>query len=99
MEFSRYQELRDRFDTLSADELAAGWHYCPDWDGLLIGPGMEELTYCWCPPQCSAGETRADCAQRIRTRGLVTFLAGLFLTLVVFGGGITGLLALLDYLR
>lgn len=30
-------------------EIAQGWHFCPEWDGLLIGPGMAELDSCPCP--------------------------------------------------
>lgn len=30
-------------------EVAEGWHWCPEWDYLLIGPGMEmELSCCHC---------------------------------------------------
>lgn len=36
---------------LSAAEVRAGWHRCPDWDGLLIGPGMEEQDGCTCAPR------------------------------------------------
>ena len=28
---------------LTKEELAAGWHWCPDWDYLLVGPGMDEF--------------------------------------------------------
>ena len=28
-------------------EVAEGWHFCPEWDGLLVGPGMiEDETTC-----------------------------------------------------
>lgn len=33
---------------LTKEEFELGWHYCPDWDGLLIGPGMRELECCTC---------------------------------------------------
>lgn len=35
---------------LSPAQIAEGWHYCHDWDGLLIGPGWPEMACCTCPP-------------------------------------------------
>lgn len=39
-------------DTLSLteDEIAAGWHWCNEFDGLLVGPGCGELHACSCLP-------------------------------------------------
>jgi hypothetical protein len=34
---------------LSPKEIEEGWHFCVEWDGLLIGPGMEaEMESCCC---------------------------------------------------
>jgi len=33
---------------LTPEEVAAGWHFCFDWDGLLVGPGMPEIEACRC---------------------------------------------------
>lgn len=34
---------------LTEEEIKMGWHFCPDWDGLLVGPGMTgELESCLC---------------------------------------------------
>jgi hypothetical protein len=33
---------------LTPEEVEAGWHYCADWDFLLVGPGMEEREACNC---------------------------------------------------
>ena len=33
---------------LTEQEIAEGWHFCWDWDGLLIGTGMGELDSCSC---------------------------------------------------
>lgn len=33
---------------LTESELSDGWHFCVDWDGLLIGPGMGEMHICTC---------------------------------------------------
>ena len=35
--------MRDDDLPLTAEEIAQGWHFCPEWDELLIGPGMSEL--------------------------------------------------------
>jgi hypothetical protein len=33
---------------LSEKEIKEGWHFCPEFDGLLIGPDMDELQVCRC---------------------------------------------------
>jgi hypothetical protein len=38
----------ERVEPLTPDEIAEGWHFCWDWDGLLIGPGMGEMQSCCC---------------------------------------------------
>ena len=30
------------------EELDAGWHFCREYDGLVVGPGMDEETTCAC---------------------------------------------------
>ena len=44
--------MRDCKEMLQPEEIAEGWHFCPEWDGLLIGPGMWEFEHC-CP--CEVG--------------------------------------------
>lgn len=40
---------KDRgLEMLTNEEVLVGWHYCPDWDFLLVGPGMEEQEGCQC---------------------------------------------------
>jgi hypothetical protein len=41
--------------SLTDEEIAAGWHFCYDWDGLLIGPGMWEFEECC---NCGKGENK-----------------------------------------
>ena len=41
-------ESDDPEDCLTEEEIAAGWHYCYEFDGLLVGPGMDELECCQC---------------------------------------------------
>lgn len=36
---------------LTEPELAEGWHWCPEFDGLLVGPGMGALRACPCHPK------------------------------------------------
>lgn len=33
-------------EKLTEEEIKAGWHFCWEWDGLLIGPGMDETQCC-----------------------------------------------------
>ena len=39
-----------RSDTLelTPEELSSGWHFCPEWDGLLVAPHTEEGEFCLC---------------------------------------------------
>jgi hypothetical protein len=41
---------------LTEEEIKYGWHFCHEWDGLLVGPGMKEAEACLCFP-----EKRAAC--------------------------------------
>jgi len=43
------QLMKDDSLLLTTEESDEGWHFCPDWDGLLVGPGTAmELTCCMC---------------------------------------------------
>lgn len=42
------QLMSDDEMSLTKEEIKAGWHFCWDWDGLLIGPGMGEMEHCTC---------------------------------------------------
>lgn len=33
---------------LNDNDISRGWHFCPDWDGMVIGPGMPEMDGCTC---------------------------------------------------
>lgn len=48
MEYRRWLELERSDLPLMEEEVRDGWHFCPDWDGLLVGPGMSELQGCTC---------------------------------------------------
>lgn len=43
--------LKDKFPDfypLCETELYSGWHFCPDHNFKLIGPGMVEMDFCEC---------------------------------------------------
>lgn len=40
--------MKDDTLLMNGEEIALGWHFCPEWDGLLIGPGMAETDACSC---------------------------------------------------
>ena len=51
MDDQRWQFLSDATGPcvfLRPEEMEAGWHWCHDWDGLLVGPGMHEAIFCNC---------------------------------------------------
>lgn len=51
---ARYQYLILNWDAkLSPEEIAKGWHWCAECDGLPVGPGMAELRSC---EMCIEGE-------------------------------------------
>ena len=42
------EEAELSFNQLSPEEISQGWHFCYDWDGLLIGPGNFKMDSCNC---------------------------------------------------
>lgn len=49
MDDARHSELMaDQALQLTTAEIADGWHWCGDFDGLLVGPGMGEMALCQC---------------------------------------------------
>ena len=43
---SRWRGLMgDDEKALTEEEILQGWHFCPEWDSLLIGPGMGEFDH------------------------------------------------------
>lgn len=49
MDCNRWYDLSASDDLpLTPEEIKVGWHFCADWDGLLVGPGMIELEFCKC---------------------------------------------------
>lgn len=44
----RYWELEYKGGVLTKEELDEGWHFCLDWDGLLISPQEIKMGLCSC---------------------------------------------------
>jgi hypothetical protein len=43
-------------EPLTEEMIEDGWHFCPHWDDLLIGPGMGESLHC----ECESGVNNND---------------------------------------
>ena len=39
---------KDPRAVLARYDLLDGWHWCAEWDCLLVGPGMSEILLCKC---------------------------------------------------
>ena len=50
----RIAELELAGQGLTKEEFDDGWHWCYDWDGLLIGEDMVETQSCYCHPKYNA---------------------------------------------
>ncbi len=47
----RYCQLMENDELpLTTEEINLGWHFCHEFDGLLVGPEMHELYGCTCLP-------------------------------------------------
>lgn len=44
----RYNQLMRSNNPLTDAEIEEGWHFCNEFDGLLVGPHMSELNFCSC---------------------------------------------------
>ena len=41
-------EERIRDGSLTPEEISVGWHYCRNWEWVLIGPGNSKMDSCNC---------------------------------------------------
>lgn len=48
MDDKRYKELDESGQGLTQEEMDQGWHWCGNWDDMLVGPGTEEASCCHC---------------------------------------------------
>ena len=68
MNRQRYLELEGHEACLLTEaEIEEGWHFCEEFDFMLIGPGMQELRCCDCP--CAA-EAKKEVVKEVWTRKL-----------------------------
>ena len=69
----RYQHLMwDSNDPLTEAEMTEGWHWCRDFDELLIGPGMDDLLErCNCRKSADAEPSIAQMRQELAQAGWV----------------------------
>lgn len=44
----RMRDLELGVSKLTEQEVKEGWHFCPDWDGMLLGPDWPERESCYC---------------------------------------------------
>lgn len=44
----RLNELWKTGGELTPAEISKGWHYCPDWDFMIINPDCSEAEACLC---------------------------------------------------
>ena len=68
----RYNALMSQMDlSLTEEEIEEGWHFCWDWDGLVVGPGMiVELACCSCesnPPNIKLIELQKQAREEDKT--------------------------------
>jgi hypothetical protein len=45
---ARWRELEGKGGTLTEEEMKRGWHWCYDFDLMLVGPGMTAWEDCSC---------------------------------------------------
>jgi hypothetical protein len=63
---ARYNQLMNcpnEAIALTPEEMAEGWHFCCEFDGLLIGPEMkEEMEICSCelPPKVNTQNVNTE---------------------------------------
>jgi hypothetical protein len=48
MDRERYIELDSAGEGLTPEEWERGWHWCLEWDGMLVGPNSHEALVCSC---------------------------------------------------
>jgi hypothetical protein len=48
MDAKRYWMVNGEWSKLTQEELREGWHYCAEWDQMLVGPTMPEWEACLC---------------------------------------------------
>jgi len=61
MDNKRWLYLETNVDAkLTKEEMEEGWHWCCEFDYLLVGPGMQEMEYCLCFDEVGNGKTQGS---------------------------------------
>ena len=48
MTVNRWAAINHGAEPLTPEDIANGWHFCPDWDYMLISKAMPETDVCTC---------------------------------------------------
>jgi len=52
MNNDRYFKCEFGNEPLTREEINQGWHWCENWNDMLVGPGMKEMECCYCNLYC-----------------------------------------------
>jgi len=66
MDIQRIQDLETTDTKLTEEEVKKGYHFCPDWDGMIVGPNDPEWAMCLCGHCMSIKEQRIAKAEMDR---------------------------------
>ena len=57
----RYNDIQIGKDILTDEEIEEGWHFCLEWDDMLVHPEWEEARVCPCEVKnfiCNTGNVK-----------------------------------------
>ncbi len=66
MNRERYIELNTTGQDLTPEEWDQGWHWCVEWDGLLVGPNTEEALVCSCNHPVIEAWKQSDAGKKLQ---------------------------------
>jgi len=62
----RYMELDRSGEGLTKEEWEAGWHWCNEWDGMLVGPDTDEALVCSCNHPVIEAWKQSDAGKKLQ---------------------------------
>jgi len=62
----RYIELDRTGEGLTKEEWEAGWHWCKEWDGMLVGPDTDEALVCSCDHPAIEAWKQSDAGKKLQ---------------------------------
>jgi hypothetical protein len=62
----RYMELDRTGEGLTKEEWEAGWHWCNEWDGMLVGPDTDEALVCSCDHPVIEAWKQSDAGKKLQ---------------------------------